>query len=213
MDSIVAPGQGTAAERMIGELSPVDPRRSSPLVLADPAQGVILLDLARLNLTARDLLAWLRAGQQRGTAAEVPRTITIGDMQIDLAAKAVTNSAGRGVRLTPTEWQFLEQLLGRPGELVSRGTLLTALHGGADYVDRSYLRVYMAHLRQKLEPEPRRPRFLITEPGLGYRFQPDVSRAAPQQATHAPSARGRKEVWGRRYSAAGRRRCRLGPKR
>jgi DNA-binding winged helix-turn-helix (wHTH) protein len=213
MESIVAPGQGTAAVRMLGELSPVEPRHSGPLVLADSSQDVVILDLGSLNLSMRELVAWLRAGQQRGAAGEVPRKIMIGNMQIDLAAKAVTNRDGRGVRLTPTEWQLLEQLLRRPGEVVSRGTLLTALRGRTDYVDRSYLRVYMAHLRQKLEPEPREPRFLITEPGLGYKFQPSVRPTATQPATWTPSGRSHREIQRREYSGAGRRRCRPGPKR
>ncbi|MCW2538424.1 MAG: Fis family transcriptional regulator [Frankiales bacterium] len=212
MKSIVAPSQGMATARTIGALSPVDPRRSSPLALTDSAPDVIMLDLGRLNLSVRELLAWLRAAQQRATTASVPLNVTIGDMQINLAAKTITNNTGEGVRLTPTEWQLLEQLVRRPGELVSRSTLLTDLRGGADHVDPSYLRVYIAQLRRKLEPEPRRPRFLITEPGLGYRFQPSVSHAEPSQARCLPSASGRGEICGHASAGARRRPYRPRPK-
>jgi two-component system KDP operon response regulator KdpE len=63
-------------------------------------------------------------------------------------------------------------LLRRPGRLVSGDALLTAVRGSAEHTDRSYLRIYVAQLRRKLEPEPSRPRYLITEPGMGYRYRP-----------------------------------------
>jgi two-component system KDP operon response regulator KdpE len=76
------------------------------------------------------------------------------------------------VALTPTEWHLLEVLLRHPGRLISQGQLLAELRGQQGYTDSSYLRIYIAQLRRKLEDEPSRPRHLITEPGMGYRFQP-----------------------------------------
>ena len=78
-----------------------------------------------------------------------------------------------GIRLTPTEWHLLEVLLRNPGKLLSRNQLLTEVWGPG-YADATgNLRLYMAQLRRKLEPDPARPRWLITEPGMGYRYQPD----------------------------------------
>ena len=93
------------------------------------------------------------------------------------AAPAGEASAGEapaeGIRLTPTEWHLLEVLLRNPGKLLSRNQLLTEVWGPG-YADATgNLRLYMAQLRRKLEPDPARPRWLITEPGMGYRYQPD----------------------------------------
>ena len=101
---------------------------------------------------------------------------------MDLAAKRVTRQAPvparageahpDGIRLTPTEWHLLEVLLRNPGKLLSRNQLLTEVWGPG-YADATgNLRLYMAQLRRKLEPDPARPRWLITEPGMGYRYQP-----------------------------------------
>jgi two-component system KDP operon response regulator KdpE len=133
-----------------------------------------------------ELLARMRAAVRRtGTAGDQPR-ITLGDLIVDLAAKRVTRSAavptGGGpagaegqaddIRLTPTEWHLLEVLLRNPGKLLSRNQLLTEVWGPG-YADATgNLRLYMAQLRRKLEPDPARPRWLVTEPGMGYRYQP-----------------------------------------
>ena len=76
------------------------------------------------------------------------------------------------MRLTPTEWHLLERLVSHPDKLVSARELLTGLRVGPADEHGSYLRVYFSQLRRKLEPDPARPRHLITEPGLGYRFRP-----------------------------------------
>jgi len=129
-----------------------------------------------------ELLARMRAAVRRtGTAEDLPR-IKLGDLIVDLAAKRVTRHAavpagGRAaqpddIRLTPTEWHLLEVLLRHPGRLLSRNQLLTEVWGPG-YADATgNLRLYMAQLRRKLEPDPARPRWLITEPGMGYRYQP-----------------------------------------
>jgi two-component system, OmpR family, KDP operon response regulator KdpE len=138
-----------------------------------------------------ELLARMRAAVRRtGAPEDLPR-IRLGNLVVDLAAKRVIRQApvpagpepaGRdaaggtaadGIRLTPTEWHLLEVLLRNPGKLLSRNQLLTEVWGPG-YADATgNLRLYMAQLRRKLEPDPARPRWLITEPGMGYRYQPD----------------------------------------
>ena len=81
--------------------------------------------------------------------------------------------AGQDVRLTPTEWAVLEQLVRNPRRLVTQQTLLTSVWGPTHTRDSGYLRIYLGTLRKKLEPVPSTPRYLITEPGIGYRFTPD----------------------------------------
>ena len=116
-----------------------------------------------------ELLARLRAATRRSQRDPV-ETVTFGDVTVDLAAKTVTR-AGEAVHLTPTEWHLLEALLRHPGRLVTQRRLLTLLRGDPGHTDPSYLRIYVAQLRRKLEAEPSRPRHLLTEPGMGYRFE------------------------------------------
>jgi len=120
-----------------------------------------------------ELLARLRAAHRRGgTTEDVPR-IRLGDLVVDLVAKTVCRpSSGETIRLTRTEWSLLELLLRNPGKLMTHRDLLTRVWGPDYPRDNDYLRVYLARLRRKLEPIPGRPRYLITEPGMGYRFQP-----------------------------------------
>jgi two-component system KDP operon response regulator KdpE len=94
-----------------------------------------------------------------------------GDLTIDLGAKIVCRD-GQQVRLTPTEWSILEVLAQHPGRLVGRQELLRHVWGPAERRETSYLRVYLAQLRRKLEDDPAHPRHLITEAGLGYRLCP-----------------------------------------
>jgi two-component system KDP operon response regulator KdpE len=101
----------------------------------------------------------------------------IGETSVDLAAKTAerTDPAGtvERVALTPNEWRLLDVLLTHPGRLIPQAVLLAELRGQqGGYTNSSYLRIYIAQLRRKLEPEPGHPRHLITEPGMGYRFQP-----------------------------------------
>ena len=119
-----------------------------------------------------ELLARLRAATRRLGPAEAVEPIHVGTATIDLSAKIATDAAGERIHLTPTEWHLLEALVRRPGQLVTGRALLTELRGTPDHTDPSYLRIYMGQLRRKLEPEPSRPQHLITEPGMGYRFEP-----------------------------------------
>jgi two-component system, OmpR family, KDP operon response regulator KdpE len=122
-----------------------------------------------------ELLARMRAVTRRGPAEPEAPLVGLGDVMIDLAAKHVSKN-GQDIRLTPTEWHLLEVLLRHPGKLLSQRQLLHEVWGPG-YADATgNLRLYMAQLRRKLEPDPARPRWLLTEPGMGYRFQPDADR-------------------------------------
>jgi len=119
-----------------------------------------------------ELLARIRAALRRATPdASAPAVIRTESFAIDLAAKRVTTDNG-DIRLTPTEWSLLEILVRNPGKLVSQKQLLQEVWGQGYETETNYLRVYMAQLRRKLELDPSRPTHLITEPGMGYRFQP-----------------------------------------
>ena len=120
-----------------------------------------------------ELLARLRAAVRRASPAPDEPVVTTPDFTVDLAAKRVRRDADGGgdVRLTPTEWQLLEILVRNRGRLVTQRQLLQEVWGPAYESESNYLRVYVAQLRRKLEHEPSRPRYLLTEPGMGYRFQ------------------------------------------
>ena len=118
-----------------------------------------------------ELLARMRAAVRRAQPRENAPVITTETFTIDLAAKRVTRGDNE-VRLTPTEWHLLEVLTRHPGSLVSGKQLLQEVWGPTYGAETNYLRVYMAQLRRKLETEPSHPRYLITEPGVGYRFEP-----------------------------------------
>jgi two-component system KDP operon response regulator KdpE len=118
-----------------------------------------------------ELLARLRAAIRRGAPVAVQPTISAGDFTIDLSAGRVF-AGGKDVKLTPTEWHLLEVLARNPGKVVDHGRLLTEVWGPAYREQTNYLRVYMASLRRKLEPDAANPRHLLTEAGRGYRFEP-----------------------------------------
>lgn len=118
-----------------------------------------------------ELLARLRAVLRRPLAGAPLGRPVIGAHTVDLTATTVTGPDGP-VRLTPTEWRILALLLANPGRLVPGRQILREVWGPAQETRGNYLRVYLAALRRKLEPDPARPRHLITEPGLGYRYEP-----------------------------------------
>ena len=117
-----------------------------------------------------ELLARLRAAVRRASPAPDEPVVTTEHFTVDLAAKRVIRNGAGDVSLTPTEWQLLEVLVRNRGRLVTQRQLLQEIWGPAYETERNYLRVYMAQLRRKLEPEPSRPRYLLTDPGMGYRF-------------------------------------------
>jgi two-component system KDP operon response regulator KdpE len=122
-----------------------------------------------------ELMARVRAVMRRASQAE-PRTgrqeaLSAGDLQVDFEHRRVSFK-GQPVKLTPTEYSLLEQLVTRPDQVLTHRELLSNVWG-AEYRDETeYLRVYMGRLRRKLEDDPGNPRFLLTEPGVGYRFVP-----------------------------------------
>jgi two-component system KDP operon response regulator KdpE len=120
-----------------------------------------------------ELMARLRAAVRRTEDVQLaPETtlVTTDDFTIDLLAKKATRG-GRDIRLTPTEWHLLEILVTNPGRLITQKYLLQEVWGVTQSNKTNYLRVYMAQLRRKLEGDPSSPRYLITEPGMGYRFE------------------------------------------
>ncbi|MFT8637495.1 MAG: response regulator transcription factor [Pseudoclavibacter sp.] len=120
-----------------------------------------------------ELLARIRALTRRGSEAASGPVVAMGNVSVDLQAKTVlrrTGSRTRRIRLTPTEWKFLTVLARNSGKLVTRQMLLTELWGNAHTNDTGYLRLYISQLRRKLEDDPAHPRYLLTEPGMGYRL-------------------------------------------
>lgn len=120
-----------------------------------------------------ELVARVRAALRRADVPDLASgaVVTTAAFTLDLAAKRATRG-GAEVRLTPTEWHLVEALLRHPGALVSGAQLLAEVWGPGYEKETNYLRVYFAQLRRKLEDEPSNPRHFITEPGLGYRFEP-----------------------------------------
>ncbi|MGA5463581.1 response regulator [Mycobacterium sp. NPDC050041] len=118
-----------------------------------------------------EFLARLRAAVRRGTVSDSDEPVVeTASFTVDLAAKKVTKN-GAEVHLTPTEWGMLEMLVRHRGKLVGREELLREVWGPAYAKETHYLRVYLAQLRRKLEDDPSRPVHLLTEAGMGYRFQ------------------------------------------
>jgi two-component system KDP operon response regulator KdpE len=152
-------------------------------------------DYVTKPFSMEELLARMRAVERRAIGdgdGDEPR-FRLGDLVVDLAAKRVIRDPqpgggsaaeegaaghqGADIRLTPTEWHLLEVLLRNPGKLLSQQQLLAAVWGPG-YADATgNLRLYMAQLRRKLEPDAARPHWLVTEPGMGYRYQPDPDDA------------------------------------
>jgi two-component system, OmpR family, KDP operon response regulator KdpE len=140
---------------------------------AESTEKVEALDLGADDYVTKpfgmeELLARIRAAARRARS-DVP-VLEAGDLVIDLPARKVTK-AGRLVRLTPTEWGLLEMLVRTPGRLVGQQEMLHEVWGPAYRRETNYLRVYIGALRKKLEDDPSAPKHLITEPGMGYRFE------------------------------------------
>ena len=151
----------------------------APIIVlsARAAQGdkVVALDAGADDYVTKpfgmdELLARLRAALRRGPANGQEPVVETEAFTVDLAARQVTGADGSRIRLTPTEWHVLEVLVRHEGKLVPQRLLLQEVWGPAYETETNYLRVYLAQLRRKLEPQPSRPRYLRTEPGMGYRF-------------------------------------------
>lgn len=159
-------------------------RNSVPVIVVSARAGITArvqaLDAGADDYLAKpfavdELAARLRAVLRRPAALRPPDHVAIGPYLADLAECTIARTDGadgEAVHLTPTEWRLLTRLLRAPGRLVTSRDLLTEIWGTQHVKNTNYLRVYIAGLRRKLEPDPARPRYLITEPGLGYRFRP-----------------------------------------
>jgi two-component system KDP operon response regulator KdpE len=117
-----------------------------------------------------ELLARIRAALRRAAPAGEAAVVKTDHFAVDLASKQVVLGGGEVVRLTPTQWHLVETLVRNQGKLVSQRQLLQEVWGPHHVGQSNYLRVYMAQIRGKLEPIPSRPRYFLTEPGMGYRF-------------------------------------------
>jgi two-component system KDP operon response regulator KdpE len=117
-----------------------------------------------------ELVARVRAALRRATPPEEEATISTEDFTVDLTAKRVVVATGE-VRLTPTQWHLVEVMVRNRGKLVTQRQLLQEVWGPTYSEETHYLRVFLAQIRRKLEPDPSHPRYFITEPGMGYRFE------------------------------------------
>jgi two-component system KDP operon response regulator KdpE len=153
---------------------------SVPIVILsardDRANKVAALDAGADDYVTKpfdmeELLARLRAALRRSStgAAEEP-IVRTDDFTVDLGAKRVTSGGGE-IRLTPTEWHLVETLVRNAGRLVTARQLLDEVWGPGYTDETGYIRVHLAHVRRKLEPNPSQPRYFLTEPGMGYRFE------------------------------------------
>ena len=128
-----------------------------------------------------ELLARLRAVARRAQYSwpDLP-AIETADFWIDFTAKRATRADGTEIVLTPTQWRLVEVLTRTPDRLVSQRELLTEVWGPTCVNQATYVRQFMAQLRAKFEPDPARPRYFLTQPGLGVRFVPDLQIEADE---------------------------------
>ncbi len=118
-----------------------------------------------------EVLARLRAALRRHHPEPEQPVVSTGAFSLDLAQRVARLQDGTAVHLTPTEWEIVDALVRHPGRLVTQRHLLQQVWGPQYERETNYLRVHLAAIRKKLEPEPGRPRFFVTEPGIGYRFE------------------------------------------
>jgi two-component system, OmpR family, KDP operon response regulator KdpE len=122
-----------------------------------------------------ELLARIRAALRRAATHQpldaVSTILELGDFHLNLENRSLTVK-GREVHLTPKEYDLMVYLLSHPGKVLTHRTLLTAIWGGESVEQTEYLRVFVGQLRKKVEPEPSTPRYILTEPWIGYRFDP-----------------------------------------
>jgi two-component system KDP operon response regulator KdpE len=149
-------------------------------VVGDESEKVAALDAGADDYVTKpfgldELLARLRAALRRRDAPAEP-VVEVGELRVDLAARDVT-FAGRPVQLTPHEFKLLALLARNEGKLMTHKAILEEVWGHAYNAESHYLHVYVSQLRRKLEPEPGRPRYILTEPGAGYRLVDPLRRS------------------------------------
>ncbi|HKB92895.1 MAG TPA: response regulator transcription factor [Gaiellaceae bacterium] len=171
LDLVLPDGRGTDVCRELRTWSNVPVIVLS--VVGDESEKVAALDAGADDYVTKpfgvdELLARLRAAMRRVDPSSEP-VLEIGDLRVDLEKSAVS-MAGRPVQLTPHEFRLLRLLASNEGKLMTHSAILREVWGRA-YADEShYLHVYVSQLRRKIEPDPARPRYIITEPGAGYRL-------------------------------------------
>lgn len=177
LDLLLPDGSGTDVSRELRTWSSV------PVIVlsavGEEAEKVAALDAGADDYVTKpfgmdELLARLRAAMRRGSPSGEP-VLEVGDIRVDLEKRSVT-VAGRPVQLTPHEFDMLRLFAQNEGKLLTHRTILREVWGPAYQVESHYLHVYVSQLRRKLEPEPGRPRYLLTEPGAGYRLVDPASR-------------------------------------
>jgi two-component system, OmpR family, KDP operon response regulator KdpE len=119
-----------------------------------------------------ELLARVRAALRRSGADADTASFEVGEFRVDLESRRV-HARGQEIRLTPKEFDLFVYMARHPSRVITHRTLLEAVWGEASQEQPEYLRVFMGQLRKKLEPDPSNPRFLVTEPWVGYRFNPN----------------------------------------
>jgi two-component system, OmpR family, KDP operon response regulator KdpE len=171
LDLLLPDGTGTEVSRELRAWS------EAPIVLVsavgDEAEKIAALDAGADDYVTKpfamgELLARLRAALRRAGPAGDP-VLDVGPIRIDLDKQSVTVD-GRPVHLTPHEYRILKLLALSPGKLLTHRTILQEVWGPAYGAESNYLHVYVSQLRRKLEPDPARPQYLVTEPGAGYRL-------------------------------------------
>jgi two-component system KDP operon response regulator KdpE len=171
LDLILPDGRGTEVCRELREWS------AAPILVLsaveDEAEKVEALDAGADDYVTKpfsveELLARLRAALRRSVPAREP-VLEVGEISVDVQNRVVT-VRGEPVSLTPTEYDLLRLFAENPGKLLTHPTILRRVWGPAYGRESNYLHVYVSHLRRKIEPDPARPRYLLTEPGVGYRL-------------------------------------------
>jgi two-component system KDP operon response regulator KdpE len=171
LDLVLPDGTGTDVARRLREWT------NAPIlilsVVGEDREKVAALDAGADDYVTKpfsidELLARLRAVLRRAAPSTAP-VFEVGDLRVDLEKHAVSVS-GRTVTLTRTEFELLRVLVQNAGKLLTHPALLREVWGPAYSQESHYLHVYVSQLRRKIEPDPTRPRYLLTEPGAGYRF-------------------------------------------
>jgi two-component system, OmpR family, KDP operon response regulator KdpE len=171
VDLVLPDGRGTEVVRELRAWSAIPVIVLS--VVGDEEEKVAALDVGADDYVTKpfgidELLARLRAALRRVDVSTEP-VVELGELVVDLERKAVSMS-GRSVQLTPHEYALLQLLARNAGKLMTHSTILREVWGRAYSEESHYLHVYVSQLRRKLEPDPARPRYLLTEPGAGYRL-------------------------------------------
>jgi two-component system KDP operon response regulator KdpE len=171
LDLVLPDGRGTDIARELRTWSNVPVIVLS--VVGDESEKVAALDAGADDYVTKpfgidELLARLRAALRRGEPSGEP-VVEIGALSVDLEKRSV-HVDGKLVQLTPHEFELLRALARNPGKLMTHSALLREVWGRAYDDESHYLHVYVSQLRRKLEPDPARPRYILTEPGAGYRL-------------------------------------------